>query len=46
MKRVASAVGEGAGAVQNAHQYLQECASLNANPDVLQNSLIVGANVA
>jgi hypothetical protein len=46
MKRVASAVGEGAGAVQNVHQYLQERASLNANADVLQNSLIAGANAA
>jgi thioredoxin reductase (NADPH) len=28
MKRVASAVGEGAGAVQSVHQYLEECASV------------------
>ena len=35
MKRVASAVGEGAGAVQNVHQYLEECASISS--DVVQN---------
>jgi thioredoxin reductase (NADPH) len=31
MKRVAAAVGEGAGAIQNVHQYLQELASAGSN---------------
>jgi thioredoxin reductase len=44
MKRVASAVGEGAGAVQNIHQYLQECASIS--PDVAQNFPTLDANAA
>ena len=44
MKRVASAVGEGAGAVQNVHQYLQEYASIS--PDVVQNFPTLDANAA
>jgi hypothetical protein len=35
MKRVASAVGEGAGAVQNVHQYLQEWENISL--DVVRN---------
>ena len=42
MKRVASAVGEGAGAVQNIHQYLEE----RARPEVIQNFPTSGANAA
>ena len=42
MKRVASAVGEGAGAVQNVHQYLEEWASA----EVVQNLPTSGANAA
>jgi thioredoxin reductase (NADPH) len=44
MKRVASAVGEGAGAVQNVHQYLEECA--NISPEVVLNFPTLGANAA
>src|SRR6185312_13664132 len=44
MKRVASAVGEGAGAVQNVHQYLEEGASKSA--EVVQKFPMSGANAA
>jgi thioredoxin reductase (NADPH) len=44
MKRVASAVGEGAGAVQNVHQYLEEWAGISA--EVVQKFPMSGANAA
>jgi thioredoxin reductase len=44
MKRVASAVGEGAGAAQNVHQYLEECASIS--PEIGQNIPTSSANSA
>jgi thioredoxin reductase (NADPH) len=44
MKRVASAVGEGASAVQNVHQYLEEAGS--ALTDKKRSSLPAGINVA
>ncbi len=44
MKQVASAVGEGAGAVQNVHQYLEEWASISA--EVVQKFPMSGANAA
>ena len=44
MKRVASAVGEGAGAVQNVHQYLNETDQVVADKE--QHSLVAGINAA
>jgi thioredoxin reductase (NADPH) len=44
MKRVASAVGEGAGAVQNVHQYLNETDQAVADKE--QHSLVAGINAA
>jgi hypothetical protein len=44
MKRVASAVGEGAGAVQNVHQYLEEWASTSV--EVVQSFPTAGADAA
>jgi hypothetical protein len=44
MKRVASAVGEGAGAVQNIHQYMGEV--LSAVQDKRQSAPAVGVEAA
>ena len=44
MKRVASAVGEGAGTVQNVHQYLNERDQAVADKE--QHSLVAGINAA
>ena len=44
MKRVASAVGEGAGALQNVHQYVNEVEVEHALSDKEQRSLVAASS--